>query len=237
MAKKQTVSQEMTRSERIGGTIFFLLYFAVLPFCVSPLFDLLGKSLGTVINASLRNSLYYYILFAVSILVFHSYLAKTTIRFFDRLNKTFGALLVGLLAFYGGNELVFRAVKPLFGAQTNLNDTAIAVQLESAPLTTALIVLFLAPFVEEVLFRGFLFGCLKEKSRIIAYLLSCLLFAALHVWTYAVFAWDLHYLALLLQYFVPGVVFAFVYEKSGTLWASILLHICVNALAFFMILL
>lgn len=237
MAKKNSAPYEMNRGERIGGTIFFLLYFLVLPVCITPLFDLLEKSLGVVIGASLRNSLYYYVLFAVCILLFHSYLAKTTSRFFDNLNQTLGSFLLGLVAFYGGNELVFRAVKPLFGAQTNLNDTAIAVQVESAPLTTAVIVLFLAPFVEETLFRGFLFGSLKSKSRIVAYLLSCTLFAAIHVWTFAVFQWDLRYLALLLQYLVPGFVFAFVYDKSGTLWAPVLLHVCVNALAFFLILL
>ena len=44
-----------------------------------------------------------------------------------------------------------------------------------------LIVVLLAPFVEEVLFRGLVFGCLKEKSRIFAYILSCALFAFLHV--------------------------------------------------------
>ena len=100
---------------------------------------------------------------------------------------------------------------------------------------TALIVVLLAPFVEEVLFRGLVFGCLKEKSRIFAYILSCALFAFLHVWTAAVSNWDLGYLILMLQYLVPGLVFAWAYEHSGTLWTSILLHMLVNALSLFTI--
>ena len=98
-----------------------------------------------------------------------------------------------------------------------------------------LIVVLLAPFVEEVLFRGLVFGCLKEKSRIFAYILSCALFAFLHVWTAAVSNWDLGYLILMLQYLVPGLVFAWAYEHSGTLWTSILLHMLVNALSLFTI--
>ena len=98
-----------------------------------------------------------------------------------------------------------------------------------------LIVVLLAPFVEEVLFRGLVFGCLREKSRIFAYLLSCALFALLHVWTAAVSNWDLGYLILMLQYLVPGLVFAWAYEHSGTLWTSILIHALVNALSLFTI--
>ena len=111
----------------------------------------------------------------------------------------------------------------------------IAAQVASAPRMTALIVVLLAPFVEEVLFRGLVFGCLKEKSRIFAYILSCALFAFLHVWTAAVSNWDLGYLILMLQYLVPGLVFAWAYEHSGTLWTSILIHALVNALSLFTI--
>ena len=110
-----------------------------------------------------------------------------------------------------------------------------AMAVASAPRMTALIVVLLAPFVEEVLFRGLVFGCLKEKSRIFAYILSCALFAFLHVWTAAVSNWDLGYLILMLQYLVPGLVFAWAYEHSGTLWTSILLHMLVNALSLFTI--
>ena len=64
---------------------------------------------------------------------------------------------------------------------------------------------------------------------------SAALFALLHVWTAAVSNWDLGYLILMLQYLVPGLVFAWAYEHSGTLWTSILLHAIVNALSLFTI--
>lgn len=55
------------------------------------------------------------------------------------------------------------------------------------------------------------------------------------MWTAAVSNWDLGYLILMLQYLVPGLVFAWAYEHSGTLWTSILLHMLVNALSLFTI--
>lgn len=235
MAKKKTASGGMNRTERVAGTIFFLVYLLVMPLLATRIFDLLEVVLDTTINDSLRNVLYYYTLFAVTVLLFHSYLAHTSSRFLDNLNRALSTMLLGLLVFYGANELLFRVCNVLFDSRTNLNDMTIAAQVASAPRMTVLIVVLLAPFVEEVLFRGLVFGCLKEKSRIFAYILSCALFAFLHVWTAAVSNWDLGYLILMLQYLVPGLVFAWAYEHSGTLWTSILLHMLVNALSLFTI--
>ncbi|MDO4812444.1 MAG: CPBP family intramembrane metalloprotease, partial [Eubacteriales bacterium] len=124
----------------------------------------------------------------------------------------------------------------LFDSHTNLNDMTIAAQINSAPRMTALIVIFLAPFVEEVLFRGLVFGCLRERSRAVAYLVSCLLFALLHVWTFALSSFDFSYLILMIQYLVPGLIFAWAFDHSGTIWTSILLHASVNALSLWTIL-
>ena len=103
--------------------------------------------------------------------------------------------------------------------------------MDSAPYMTLLIVVLLAPFVEEVLFRGLVFGNLKGKSRPVAYVVSCALFALLHVWQFAVVERDVTYFLLMIQYLVPGVVLAWAYEHSGTLWTSIGVHAVANALS------
>ena len=51
------------------------------------------------------------------------------------------------------------------------------------------------------------------------------------MWQFAVVSRSLTYFLLMLQYLVPGLVLAWAYERSGTLWGSILLHAAVNALA------
>jgi membrane protease YdiL (CAAX protease family) len=42
---------------------------------------------------------------------------------------------------------------------------------------------------------------------------------------------DITYFLLMVQYLVPGIILAWVYERSGTLWTSIILHAVTNALA------
>ena len=225
----------MSAGEQIAGTVLFVIYLLVLPFVTAPLFRLIGGLLGVTISTGLQNILYYYILFAATVIIFHGFLGRTSRHFAENLGGACKFMAIGLVALYGLNELVYRLTRLVVSNQTNLNDTTISAQIEDAPHMTLLIVIFLAPFVEEVLFRGLVFGCLKEKSRIFAYILSCALFAFLHVWTAAVSNWDLGYLILMLQYLVPGLVFAWAYEHSGTLWTSILLHMLVNALSLFTI--
>ena len=85
--------------------------------------------------------------------------------------------------------------------------------------------------MEEVLFRDYIFGMLRDHSRILAYAVSCALFAFLHVWQFAVGSQSFGYLVLMIQYLVPGLVLAWAYDRAGNLWGPILIHMSVNALS------
>lgn len=230
MAKRKSTAY-MTAGEQIAGAVFFVIYLLVLPLVTGPLFRLMGDLLGTTIRPALQNLIYYYVLFAVTILIFHGFLGRTSRHLMENAGGTAKYLGAGLVALYGLNELVYRLTNLVMVNRTNLNNTTISAQIEDAPRITILIVILLAPFVEEVLFRGLVFGNLKAKSRTMAYLVSCALFALLHVWQFAVVHQDATYFLLMLQYLVPGLVLAWVYDRTGTLWTSIGLHAVANALA------
>lgn len=233
---KRGHSTYMTLLERILGGIHFVIYLLVLPFVTGPLFRMLEQLMGRSLSDNVRNMIFYYVLFAVTLVIFWLYIGRTTTYFFGSVWRTLGVVFTGLVAFYGLNELAHRAFSLFWSSQVNLNDVTISAQVNDAPRSTFLIVVFLAPFVEEVLFRGYVFGNIREKSRWAAYLVSCLLFAFLHVWQFAVVNHSLTYFLLMIQYLVPGLVLAWCYERSGTLWASILVHAFVNALAVWRIL-
>lgn len=85
-----------------------------------------------------------------------------------------------------------------------------------------LLVVFIGPFFEEIVFRGWLYGGLqKEWGDTPALLLSSGLFALIHG--------DAPGLPAL---FALGMVFGWVYRRSGSLWASILVHAFWNATTF-----
>lgn len=228
---KRSVPADMTRLEKILGGCLLVVYLVILPLTADPLFDLIQRLFGIAVSSGVRDAAYYYILFALTVIAFWGYWGRTTRALFDRIGTVLASVGIGLIAFYGLNELVWRLFGLFSIRQTNLNDQAILSRIGSAPYSTILIVVFMAPFVEEAVFRGYIFGNLREFSRGAAYFVSCLLFALLHVWPYFTVSWDLSYLLLMLQYVAPGLVMAWVFERSGSLWGSILLHGIVNGLS------
>jgi hypothetical protein len=76
-------------------------------------------------------------------------------------------------------------------------------------------IVLVGPFFEELVFRGFLYGTLRGRfSRAAAVLTSAGLFSLVHGYSLVGF----------LSVFWSGVVFAWIYEKSGSLWPSIAAH-------------
>lgn len=229
MAKKGA-SAYMTNLERILGGALLALYLIVLPLLSDAIFQGLETLLGFQLTSRTESQLCFYALFALTLLVFRPYLGRTTGLL---LSDALSALLAagqGLVAFYGLNELLCRALRLVGRSGTSLSDVPISAQVSTAPQATALIAILLVPFIEEVLFRGYVFGDLRGRSRLVAYAVSCAAFAGLYVWRFAV-APGPESLLLMLQYLIPGAVFAWCYERSGTLWAGILAHVVVNALA------
>ena len=100
MAKKTAY---MTKFEKTAGAVFFVIYLLVLPLLADRLLSLVEILLDTDISDSLTNALYYYALFAVTVLIFHGFLSRTSARFLSNISRSFLTLLIGLLAFYGAN--------------------------------------------------------------------------------------------------------------------------------------
>ena len=91
---------------------------------------------------------------------------------------------------------------------------------EAVPLAVLALVV-VGPLAEEVYFRGFMFAGLARKWGVPAGAVgSALVFAVLH-----------GEVALLAPAFASGLLFAWVYRTSGSLWPSVLAHTVQNGLA------
>lgn len=86
-----------------------------------------------------------------------------------------------------------------------------------------LLIVIAAPISEEVCFRGFLFGGLRERMpRIAAALLSGLIFGGLHALTG---------ISAVPPLIVFGFILALLYEKTGSIVPGIILHMLNNSIA------
>ena len=111
------------------------------------------------------------------------------------------------------------------------NDDSVRAIAQSSYSTMAVAAILLAPITEETLLRGLVFGGLRQKNRIVAYVLTALLFSGMHVMNY-VLQMDLVSILLnLLLYMLPSVALCACYEYAGTIWAPIFLHMIINALS------
>ena len=89
----------------------------------------------------------------------------------------------------------------------------------------ALSVVVMAPICEELLFRGVIYPSLRDLGhRRLAIAASSLLFAAIH-----------GSLALMLPLTVLAVILVWLYEKTGSIVAPVLMHAAFNAVNFAMI--
>ncbi|MFP3895302.1 MAG: CPBP family intramembrane glutamic endopeptidase [Anaerolineales bacterium] len=80
----------------------------------------------------------------------------------------------------------------------------------------------IAPLTEEIFFRGFVYAGLRSRwGTVWGMVVSSLLFALIHLSP-----------SVILPIFLMGMVLAFVYTYSGSLWPTIFLHGAINAMAF-----
>ncbi|MCZ2128252.1 MAG: CPBP family intramembrane metalloprotease [Anaerolineales bacterium] len=90
----------------------------------------------------------------------------------------------------------------------------------NAPYLFAFTTVIVAPIVEEMFFRGFLFKGLREKyGWIHALFFSSLIFAIFH-----------GQIATLIPTFLLGALFSYMYQRTESIYPGIILHFFVNAL-------
>ncbi|MEX2228277.1 MAG: type II CAAX endopeptidase family protein [Dehalococcoidia bacterium] len=83
-------------------------------------------------------------------------------------------------------------------------------------------VVVVAPFAEELFFRGLIFRALVGRVPLpVAYAVSGLVFAGFHL-----------NVAVLVPFALIGVIFAWAFWNSGSLWTTIGAHAAVNGLSF-----
>lgn len=95
-------------------------------------------------------------------------------------------------------------------------------QFSAVSLLRAVLVMLGVGIGEEFFFRGFIFSALGRYGRIPAFLLGGLVFAVAH------FAGEPFDILRLLGTFLPGLLFIYIYEQTGSLWPGAIIHAAMN---------
>ena len=88
-----------------------------------------------------------------------------------------------------------------------------------------LLIVIVAPLSEELFFRGFVFGAMRRSMSLWpAALISAVVWGSLHL-----SGGDI---GVAIQISIFGIILAWLYERSGTLWAPVTAHLINNTIAF-----
>lgn len=218
---------QFTRGELFRGWVFFALYLTVFPGVMGAVQQLTGSELPVAET----NVLYYLLCAALLFLLLWTFLRQSFDRLLDRLAENLLAAAVGLAAAAALRFLVGLIPLPV----QNPNTMSYPEEFVLSPAATAVILVLLMPVVEEILFRGLIFGNLRRYSRGLAYGLAVPVYAVYCVWqfVYAYGVIDWRYLLLALEYLPMSAALCWCYERGQSIWSAVLLHMALNGVTLY----
>ena len=227
MAKnKSGGSTRLTKSEAILGWLWLPIYLVFLSWGLQWLF----AAVKVDCSPFWLNVAYFAVNLIFVVLVFRKFLLQ---RFFGHSFWDFvQALILGFVLYAAVTWVIRFGLSKLPKPVSFFNNDAVTALAGANWYGTLAISVLAAPIIEETLVRGVVFGTLKARSRVLAYILSCLLFAFMHTWQYFTAYPVRDVLLNCLPYLPAAVALAWTYEKSGTIWGSITLHAIINAASF-----
>ena len=219
--KPPEFTSRLSRGETLAALLYLPVHIFLLPLVLVPSAAYLGLD-ATDLNL---------ILYAVGTVYMLLLLFKFLRRDFDPLWEQPGHCVLEIITNYALMYLANLAVTgiflllPWFG-QENPNNSAVMEMAGQSWGKMSAMAVFLAPIVEECMFRAGIFGTLRRYNRWAAYGVATLAFSLYHVYGYAVT--DSTYWLYFIQYIPVSILLCRVYERTNTLWSSIFFHMLVN---------
>lgn len=137
------------------------------------------------------------------------------LRKFDLASIAIGC---GLMVFTFAFNFLYNLALMLKGIQSSI-DVSKIFGAGTSPWLIFLAGIVVAPLVEEIFFRGFLFTGLRERyGWIAAALISAALFAAVHLQPIT-----------MPPIFLMGLIFAYLYQRTESIWPAVLMHFMTNS--------
>ena len=218
---------KLSKKETIVGYCYLVFQLIFLPIVILVLAEISNRSFTeTELNFAI-----FAVNFIATTIIFRNLIIKCGIISLQELRRTIFSALKGFGFYWLGSTLVSILITVLSPNFQNVNDASISILAEENYALVFIMTVLLAPITEELLYRGLVFGSLHKKNRILAYVLSSLFFASLHILSYVRIYPVQTLLLCLMQYLPAGFAMAYAYEKADSIWAPILIHMTNNLIA------
>ncbi len=221
----------MSGTQRILGWCWLPVYMFALP-VLAAMYNRYALEPWDALTA---NSIYFGIGAAFVLIVLGTYLRRDFDVLCDAALACVTALLMAILVEYALSlpmALILILIEENF---VNPNNEFVMAMAEGAEGAVMALAVFIGPLVEEPLFRGVVFGSIRRRSRLWAYIVSIALFSLLHVWQYAFLYSDVSLLLYAVQYIPISFALAWCYERTSCIWVPVFFHMLQNFLSYMML--
>ena len=216
----------LSNFEKRWGPVYLLLQMFLIPYGAA-----LVCAALSIHSVAAVNLLGFFANAALAAVFFRRLLLNSLKNF--RWGRTLSTVAIGFCLYWVLNDLVMRLILTLRPDFYNINDSGINIMIDEFPVLMPLAVVFAAPLAEECLFRGWLFTGLAQRSLTLAYGVTTLCFASVHMLGYIGTCDALTLLFCTAQYLVPSAVLCWVCHRADSLLAPMLLHMTINIIALF----
>ena len=111
----------------------------------------------------------------------------------------------------------------------NVNETK---ELGANKILNFISTVIFGTFVEEFLFRYFIFREILKVNKIFAHIITAFIFGFSHIWYYVLIQGDYTQLVSILVYVALGLNLSLLYSKTKNICFPLMLHITINFIAF-----
>ncbi|MFC7679258.1 CPBP family intramembrane glutamic endopeptidase [Paenibacillus sp. GCM10028914] len=137
--------------------------------------------------------------------------------------KDWGRILLWTVVLIIGSVLVMELTNLLGNTYENSKTEAMQQHVTFVTVLIAFVsAAIISPLYEEIFYRGFIYRWLRTRlSMRWAIILSSLIFTIVHIPTYNAMPVN----------FISGIVFAWAYERTNSIWPAVIVHGLVNGIA------
>lgn len=226
MAKRNHASYTFTKAETWLGWGYLLFQVFLLP----TLLVMANTALHSPLGSAWINFIYFCMNFLAVLVIFRRFLGHSLTHLGGNFLKCLKGAFLGFCVYYVTTMALNHLIVSLYPGFSNVNDANVAslTRLDSVPMIIGTVLL--VPVAEEVLYRGVVFRTLYSVNHTLGYVLSAMIFCAVHVMGYIGTTDPLTLGLCFLQYIPAALCLAWAYTEADNIFAPILIHIAVNTM-------
>ncbi len=213
---------------RAALTILQLFLFEIV---LSAMFVTISMAAGGTENIGLYSQIVmglisiYYLVYKMRVVIYESW------QNFKNSDKKYRYVFMGLGLVYLGNIVTAMITQAMGVTESTVNQQMVETIIRSVPIYGFFMVVLQAPIVEEITYRGIYFRQIYGKHKILAYIVTGVIFGLLHIIPGLLAGVKVEWI-MSLSYIWAGLVMAWVYAKTDSMVYSILLHALMNGISF-----